>query len=302
MRYYSERDQGTGSRIREGIDSRLWGGIVAAISRRVDSGAFGNSFPLNDCPDDPTAVIGTNSYTMGLAVLAEIPALAQTENSIDSEGWPLYSHHMPPTSVILDLIEFCYRHVAYIGQDTYHEYFGHQHLTFDKETGQYELREDINSILRRNGSIYQMDYYGAITRNGVAVVTNKVKNTVFKTGDGDLDTLLEQAREKYLDRRPQVRLESLYPLWCALERMKTIEDQDKKRGTKTLISKVTSSSEMTTVIDDELFALTKIGNSFQIRHYEAGTIGVDIGDVDYLFHRAFATVAHLLKLKARGHT
>lgn len=302
MRYFSERNQEATPRIREEIDSRLWGGIFAAINRRIDSGAFGDSFPFNDCPDDRTAVIGTNRYTMGLTVLAEIPALAQTENGEDSKGWPLYSHHIPVNSAILDLIEFCYRHVAGIGQGTYHEYFSHQHLTFDKETGQYELRADINTMFRRNGSIYQMDYYGAIQRTGVAVMTDTVKNTVFKTGDSDLDTLLEQARKKYLDRSPQVRLESLHRLWGALERMKTVEHQDKKKGIRLLISKATSESQLATVIDDELRTLTDIGNSFQIRHYETGTIGVNPGDVDYLFHRAFATVAHLLKLKARGRT
>lgn len=300
MRYYTDRNQGTTPRTREEIDSRLWGGVVAAIGRRIDSGEFGNSFPLNDCDDDQTFVLGTDRYTMGLAVIAEIPALAETESGEHPEGWPLYSHHKPPSSAILDLMEFCYRHVAGIGRAIYHEFFGHQHLIFDEETGQDELWEDFNSMLQRNGSIYYMDHYGRIQRTGVAVITSTVENTVFNTGDDALDGLLEQAREKYLDRRPQVRLESLYPLWGALERMKTIEHQDKKRGIERLIANATSNTQMATVIDDELSSLTQVGNNFQIRHYETGTVGVETSDVDYLFHRAFATVAHLLKLKRLG--
>lgn len=300
--YYSERNEGTAPRECEDIDSRLWGGIVSAISRRVDSGAFGHSFPLNDCDDDPTAVIGTNSYTMRLAVLAEIPALTHTVDGKESAGWPLYSHHMPPISAILDLVEFCYKHVAHIEHTTYHNFFGHEHLFFDVDTGQAELREDINTIFRRNSSVYELDYYGDIERIGTSIVTTTIKDTVFNTGDSTLDILLESARDKYLDRSPKIRVESLHALWDALERMKTIEDENKKRGIELLISKVARTSEMTKVIDSELSDLTDIGNNFQIRHHEVGKIDINIRDVDYLFHRAFATVAHLLRLKARGHT
>ena len=236
---------------------------------------------------------------MRLSILAEIPALTQTVDGMESVGWPLYSGYMSPSLAILDLIEFCYKHVAYIKQATHHGYFGHRHLTFDVETGQEELRQDINTMFRRNGSIYKLDYYGAIQRIGSAVITNTVKHTVFQTGDSELNTLLEQAREKYLDRHPKTRLESLYPLWSALERMKTIEHQDKKTGARLLIAKSSSTRELAEVMEAELVALTRIGNTFKIRHREVGTIGVDASDIDYLFHRAFTTVAHLLDLKAR---
>lgn len=300
--YYSERNEGSAPRGREDIDSRLWGGIVSAISRRVDSGEFGRSFPLNDCHDNPTAVVGTNSDTMGLAVLAEIPALTHTVDGKDSAGWPLYHHHMPPISAILDLLEFCYKHVAHIEHTRYHDFFGHEHLFFDVGTGQAELRDDINTMFRRNRSVYEMDYHGDIERIGTSMITTTVKDTVFNTGDSTLDTLLENAREKYLDRSPKARVESLHALWDALERMKTIEDKNKKRGIELLISKVTCTAEMGKVIDDELSDLTDIGNNFRIRHHEVGKIDINLHDVDYLFHRAFATVAHLLKLKARGRT
>ncbi len=302
MKYYSERTQGAGFRIREDIDSRLWGGIIAAIQTRVDSGAFGHAFPLNDCVDVPTAVIGTDSHTMGMAILAEIPSLTQTETGMESAGWPLCSNYIPPVSTILDLIEFCHWHVADVEHASYHDFFGHQHLTFDKEPGQHDFREKINMLFRRNGSTYNMNYYGVIQHIGPSVITTIVKDTVFRTGDYKLDTLLEQAREKYLDGRPHVRIESLYALWDALERMKTIRHEDKRKGTQLLLSAVTSNEALVDIIDTELSVLTGIGNSFQIRHHEVGKVGVDSHDVDYLFHRAFATVAHLLKLKVRGRT
>jgi len=45
----------------------------------------------------------------------------------------------------------------------------------------------------------------------------------FKTGDGELDRLLETAREKFFNKSLDVRKEGLEKLWDAWERLKTVE-------------------------------------------------------------------------------
>jgi hypothetical protein len=76
---------------------------------------------------------------LGLAVRAEIPELE----------WPLVPEPMPPTLAILDLLEFCYRHVAEPIQAGYHSFFGHFHLDFERASGQSEFRTRVNRILAR---------------------------------------------------------------------------------------------------------------------------------------------------------
>ena len=45
------------------------------------------------------------------------------------------------------------------------------------------------------------------------------------------------------------------------------------------------------LLNDECLALTKIGNDYQIRHYEKGTIAIENSDeIDYLFYRMFSYI------------
>jgi hypothetical protein len=51
-------------------------------------------------------------------------------------------------------------------------------------------------------------------------------------------------------------------------------------------------------LDQEARALTDIGNSFQIRHTEISQTPLTLNEhVDYLFHRLFALILLLLRLK-----
>ncbi len=47
-----------------------------------------------------------------------------------------------------------------------------------------------------------------------------------------------------------------------------------------------------------MVALTKIGNDFQIRHYEANRHPLPRGTVDYLYGRTSALLAYLRTLSA----
>jgi hypothetical protein len=128
------------------------------------------------------------------------------------------------------------------------------------------------------------------------VSTDAVRLAVFATGDPALDELLERARQKYLSVDPAHRAESLEQLWDAFERSKTTLHPDKKLGTRTLIDRAASSPALADRLEAEACELTRIGNGFMIRHHETTKIALEIGDVDYLFNRCFALLAHLLGL------
>lgn len=99
--YFSERELGPKPRVTDEIGVQAWGGIIALIETLVSDGFFGKDFS-DKCPDGHTFIIGTDVRTMSLALQAEIPDLT----------WPLREDEVPPTLVILDLIEFCHQHVA----------------------------------------------------------------------------------------------------------------------------------------------------------------------------------------------
>jgi hypothetical protein len=102
-RYFSDRDRGPRPRTQETFTASAWGGVVAAIDGRIANGAFGSSFP-DDCSDG-RGTTGTSAYSMRLAVLAEIPELAEGEATTPPSwgadaftGWPLRAERLPPTT------------------------------------------------------------------------------------------------------------------------------------------------------------------------------------------------------------
>jgi len=222
---------------------------------------------------------------MGKALKAEVQGI----------GWPIPAT-APSTLAILDLLEFCHRNVASPIQRFYHKFFGHYHFTFDLEEGQEEFRSDVNRILRRNGIAYKLSQNGKIARILSPVLQELVTPALPTTGDPDLDEMLKLARTKFLDPDLQVRRESLEKLWKAFERLKTvIPGKDKKQSVDAILDRAASEPALRDTFANEARELTRIGNTFQIRHSETNQIRLNEGKhVDYLFHRLFSFIQLLL--------
>ena len=96
--YFSDRKNGPRPRVIEDVSPTVWYGIRSLYSRLCNDESFGNSFPFicRSGPDNG----GCNTDLLDWTLKAEIPDITL----------PLISQ--PPTSVILDLIEFCYKYVA----------------------------------------------------------------------------------------------------------------------------------------------------------------------------------------------
>jgi hypothetical protein len=288
--YFSDRELGQKPRTVEKIPEKVWGGIAAAIRARLSDGSFGNSFP-EECPDG-AGIYGCDENMFMEALAAEMP----------EDILPLHSGHLPSTLSILDLIEFCHRHVARPVQGGYHQFFKHHHLTFEPEDGQDRYRQDINRIFSRNGMAYKLKNNGQIMRLAPPVLEDLLIPMIFQTGDSDLNSLLESARSKFLSPDPTVRRESLEKLWDAWERIKTIEPgADKKASMSAMLEKISPEINFRERLDKEALELTSIGNNFRIRHSETNQTPLQLSEhVDYLFHRMFSLVHLMLKVTGRG--
>jgi|ERR1043166_4763281 hypothetical protein len=285
--YFSDRENGPRPRTEETIQPVAWGGIAATVEALVADGSFGETFPDN-CGDGG-AVTGTDWhkwYPVMKAEVADIP-------------WPLTQQQPPNTLQILDLIEFCHRHVSKPIPGSYHRFYNHQHLGFDRPAGQRQFRESINRLLARNGLAYELSDDGKVMRLAPAVLREDLQTAVFHTGDQTLDALLEAARLKFLNPNPQVRRESLEKLWDAWERLKTTESgPDKKAQVKALLDKGAAEQNFRALLETEAKALTDIGNNFLIRHSETNRTPIQAdAHVDYLFHRLFSLISLLLRSK-----
>lgn len=307
--YFSDRELGPTPRVNEDIGLEAWGGIVSIIDNLIHDGSFGLAFP-DTCQDSGAMIIGTNERSMTLSIRAEIPNLVRREKKSDSgfgnddeeieytirtDYWPLTDSQKPSTITILDLIEFCYRHVAKVNGRDLHPYFKHHHLTFDKEDGQIKFIQNINRVFSRNGLAFELKPDGHIERLGPPILREFLTNAIFVTGDSILDKMLEDSRSKFFSPIPDIRREALEKLWDAWERIKTMEDIDKKKSIKTLLDKASSEPKFRERLDKEATELTHIGNEFLIRHSEIGKPPLKtLEQIDYLFHRLFAMIFMLL--------
>ena len=287
MTYFSEREKGELPRDKEDIDSTVWAGIKVLVDGRIANGSFGEKYPKLCSVGE--AITGSDEVAVWTAMRAEVPNCQHLWN----EG-PLR------TMAILNMIEFCWRYIGAPIREGYHEPFNHHHLDFNIEEGRNEFREDINRIFGSNGLAYELNEYGQIERLAPPVLREELVSAQFRTGDNDLDGMLETARRNFLHRDEATRREALKALWDAWERLKTLEGQDKKAQITAILNRIagSSSSQFRQALEQEAEELTSIGNSFQIRHSETNQERLARSEhVDYLFHRLFALIHVILRTK-----
>lgn len=291
--YFSDREQGEAPRTAMEVTPVAWSGIAAVIRVRLADGSFGSRFP-EICPDGAGAC-GTNEALFWKALTAEIPALTESEML-------LYQEDPPPLLELMDVIEFCWRSVGRVRQRGYHHYFKHHHVDFDVDAGRAEFREAVNLIFQRNGLAFTLTERGEIERLLPVEMGDALHRAQFRTGDAELDRMLDTARRKFLDPDEKVRREALEKLWDAWERLKTIDGKDKKAGIVGLLDRAAGPKgpKFRAMLEAEARALTDMGNTFQIRHSETTQERLQSVDhVDYLFHRLFSLLHLLLRASGR---
>ncbi len=289
--YYTDRKFGERPTVIDTIDERLWAGLHSLIGTRIGDGSFGYRFP-DQCPDE-RGPCGCDSEAFGRVLAAEVPWI----------DWPLPVWEQPGTPVILDLLEFCAAAVGTPIKGDFHSYYGHFHLSWDRESGLLAFVSEINLLFKRNGIAYELTSDGQARRTLPQPLANALSWTVFSTGDAETNRLLEGARHKIVLPKIEDRRDALEKLWDAFERLKTLEPgPNKRQQAEALLDRCADShTRFRQLLGDEAAALTKIGNSFRIRHSEVTQEELQTAEqVDYLFARLFAFIRMVLKATERG--
>lgn len=292
--FISDRELGPVDRGSEEITVEIWNGIVAVYENAIETNILSGNFPQG-CPDGQ-GISGCDRNRLENAIKAEIPKLTIPIETSRITRYQDEANVLPEKYAMLDLIEFLYKNLKDpVAVGRYHDYFNHFHFSFH-DTGQskYEFRGKINSIFSRNGVVFYLDDQGEIKRAVPESFKNIISNIRFSTRDHRLNELLEISYAKFILPRIESRIESLEKIWDAFERLKTYYEENKKASANTLISTVSKNNTLfSSYIESEFQALTKIGNEFQIRHFERNKVELQSNlHVDYLFYR-MSSLIHL---------
>lgn len=273
--YFSDRELGEQPRKTSEISPTVWQGIAWQIQKRNNKGLLGDVKQFE------------------AEIYAEIPALLEIPREYSgswNHTWDITAFDQPPLHVIMDVIEFCWKA---LGDRAPYRKRGQE--------AQLEFEEDVNRIFRRNLLAFNLAKQGIVERTLTEVVGSAIRYTAFQTGDVELDEILEAACQKFLAPEENGHRDALEKLWDAWERLKTIEDSDKQKGTKIMLDKSANRSQLTfrALLEAEAKALTDAGNQLRIRHSETKQERLEESEqVDYLFQRMFSLI-HLI-LRATG--
>lgn len=213
----------------------------------------------------------------------------------------------PPVSrVALDCVEFFARRVRKPKGREWHNSPGLFASHFDylppysREVGLREYSELVNGLLRVHSHPFQL-VDGRVVRRGEPEFEAFINRRVIESGDDALDSLIEQARSAFWSVNPDQRRLAVERAWDAFERMKTLADPKKKTGISVLLDRASTSPAVRDVLERECGELTRIGNDFQIRHFEVGTAALEDGpDLDYFFFRLYSLITRLLPYAREG--
>ncbi|WP_066348688.1 transcriptional regulator [Aliarcobacter cryaerophilus] len=141
--------------------------------------------------------------------------------------------------------------------------------TFIKESINYESGFNLSAILDLNVNIELLFENRANTK------------------DNELNSLIEEAKKRFLSNDKQIGLEKL---WDAFERLKTFyERHDKKTSVKKIVNIISESFD-TDLIDTEFITLTNIGNNYRIRHHETNKKELSKKHINYFFFRMLSLI------------
>lgn len=290
-RYFTDREYGQRPAVTETIDGRVWEALQSAINMRLENGAFGNRFTAQ-CADG-NGPCGCDRLAFARFLKAEVPWI----------NWPLDRDDVPETPVILDLVEFCATAVGEPILGSYHSYQHHHHMSWDRAAGLAAFVGEVNTLFQRNGIAFELSAEGQARRILPQPMAQALGWAMFRTGDDELDRLLEYSRSHFLSPKLDDRRDATEKLWDAFERMKTLEPgADKMVQAEALLDRAaTTGSKMRAALGEEAKALTTLGNSLRIRHSEVTQEMIDRSEqLDWLFVRMFAFVRLLLLSSGRS--
>ncbi|ARK03866.1 hypothetical protein B8281_03080 [Cellulosimicrobium sp. TH-20] len=287
--FYSDRVNGPQAAIHDVLPTATSRGLLGLLDAKIKANWLARGFPER-CPD------GQGICDTDLGVLS-----ANLQALVPGAPWPLLHPDVSATDeVVFDLVEYAAVRVAEPVDRQYHSFFRHFELGFNEDEGRQAFRTEVNAILRRGQTMYELRDNGEIHRRGTPEVQTVIVGLNPASGDDRLDELIVEARSLYTSHRPSERAVALERLWDAFERLKTIDlpGGDKRQSVQALLSNLDVGWRDT--VEAEMKLLTDIGNQYSIRHHETRTTPVpEDGGADYLFARMGALITLLLRASHR---
>lgn len=284
--FYSDRVNGAVARTHEELPEATADGLKALVQRRIDSNFLAEEFP-SYCSDG-NGIEGTNNFSIGPDITALVP----------DATWPLWQE-ATDDATLFDVVEYVGQRASKPSNGAYHSFMRHYELDFDKKAGRAQFRAEVNQLLSRGGTVFEMNSAMQIERVGSPEVQTAFRSLRPDTDDATLDTLLETARMLYLSRNHADRATAIEKMWDGFERLKTIDDPaDKKRSVAVLLAHIPDQPTRD-LINEEMNALTKVGNGFQIRHHEVGKHPIAADAQDYIATRMVNLIVYLLEQSGR---
>ncbi|WP_454813015.1 hypothetical protein [Paenarthrobacter nitroguajacolicus] len=287
--FYSDRVNGPTPRIHEQLPEVTSKGLLHLFIATIEKNWFAERFP-EQC-DDGNGICGTNGVALWSNVQALVPSLEEGKH-----GGFVYEQ---TDEVTFDLVEYAAARLSKAENREWHSFMKHHELAFDETAGRTAFREEVNSILHRGGTMFELSPQLQIIRTGTPAVQQVLEQLTPASGDDDLDRLLLHAKELFISRREKDRGLGLDKLWDAFTRLKTVDVQGNKKQSSTVLLENIDNEAFRQVTSDEMLALTKLGNDFMIRHHETGTHSVPSEAYDYLFARMGSLIVYLLKVSGR---
>ena len=287
--FYSDRLHGPQERTLDQLPDHTRRGLLGLLTNKVNSNWFAHTFPLQ-CPDG-NGIAGTDEDALASNVSALVP---------DAE-WPRWNaNNARRDEVIFDLIEWAAQRIEQPEEFRWHNYYRHHELDFDRPKGLSTFRQEANQMLQRGRVMYHVAESGRVERLGTVEVQKIMEVLHPDTGDATLDRLLTEARTGYAAHQHPARRHALERLWDGFERLKTLElpGGDKKASVEALLNQI-ADSEWRAVINLEMVSMTKMGNEFDIRHYETRVKSIPPEAEDYLFARMGSLIVYLLGVSNR---
>lgn len=297
MKYFSDKEQGMPPRTLTEINVAIWNGIVLIINEFIANASLAASFPER-C-DDSGEICGCDEAALSDGIKSIIPNLGMGLNRLTEPIVSPFDNDIEAqdinTYAVLDLVEYIHHNIKDVRQiGNFHTYFKHYHYCIDdRGANRKAFQEKINELFERNGLNYTLTDASRIERI-VPLPLNLIIHRVVQTKDLTLNGLVSDATGKMLLPKLEDRKLALEKLWDAFERSKTffLEDGkvDKRKSVDRVLDKLSGNdTNFRQLLNDECLALTKIGNEYQIRHFEKDKIAIENSDeIDYLFYRMFS--------------
>lgn len=287
--FFTDREIGLKKPISEKINFNIYNGIITIFKSYNDY--LAKEFPIY-CEDSNGSVIcGFNQQLFISKVRAFIPDFKNPLNILYEI--PRVTQKIDTFSV-LDFIELCYSNINDIKERSYHSYHRHYDLIFDETKEQkFKFKEEINTLFSRNGLNFYLNENGKIERHLPIGLEKLVKNFRAITDDLKLNELINQSLEEIKHPLIKNRTLALEKIWDAFERMKTYyQEHNKKNSANKLITEVSKdTTNLDIILTAEFKALTEIGNSYHIRHFERSKNSIgSLKHIDYFYYRMLSLI------------